>query len=214
MSSAPRRTEPHAPAKRLLDVSLSLVGLALFAPVHALAAAWVRIEDGGPLLFVQQRRGQRGRPFQIYKLRTMRDGEVTRLGRWLRSTGLDETAQFYNVLRGEMSIVGPRPLTSQDLERLGWAGLPEHPRFAVRPGITGLSQVFSPGGARHALALDALYARRSSARLDLTLIALSFAMNLVGKRRVRGLLRAARARSRSARARPVSPHAPLRGVRS
>lgn len=200
-----------------MDVALSLVGLALFAPVHALAAVWGRLEDGGPLLFVQERCGQHSRPFRIFKLRTMRDGEVTRLGRWLRATGLDETAQFHNVLRGEMSIVGPRPLTHDDLVRLGWEQLLHHPRFALRPGITGLGQLFGSKGAREVLALDALYARRSSRAsslwLDIRLIALSFAMNVVGKRRVRQLLRAQRERRRRPRTVPLSTQAPTPGVR-
>jgi lipopolysaccharide/colanic/teichoic acid biosynthesis glycosyltransferase len=199
-----------------LDVALSLIGLTLFAPVHALAAIWCRIEDGGPLLFVQERCGQHGRPFRIYKLRTMRAGEVTRLGRWLRATGLDETAQFYNVLRGEMSIVGPRPLTREDLIRLGWQQRSEHPRFALRPGITGLGQLFGDKGARQVLALDALYARRaalpSSHCLDIRLIALSFAINVVGKRRVRRLLRAQRERRRRCRATPLSRPHPNQGI--
>ncbi len=172
-----------------MDVSLSLAALGVFAPVTAAAALCIRREDGGPVLFVQERVGRGRRPFSILKLRTMRGGEITRVGRWLRATGLDETAQFLNVLRGDMSIVGPRPLTRDDVERLGWSG-PEHDaRFAVRPGITGLAQVLGGRSARHTRALDALYARRAGAALDLSLIAVSFAMNLAGKRRVRAALR-------------------------
>jgi lipopolysaccharide/colanic/teichoic acid biosynthesis glycosyltransferase len=183
-----------------MDVALSLFALVLFSPVYGLTAVWVRFEDGGPVLFTQQRCGRQGRPFRIYKLRTMHAGKVTRLGRWLRATGLDETAQFFNVLRGEMSIVGPRPLTEQDLARLGWLGALDHPRFALCPGITGLGQIFGTKGARQVRALDALYARRLSAWLDLRLIALSFAINLVGKERVRRqLLRLRRPRRRAAR---------------
>lgn len=177
-----------------MDVGLSVVALALFAPVQATAAALIRLEDGGPVWFVQERIGRGRRPFRILKLRTMRDGEVTRVGRWLRATGLDETGQFVNVLRGDMSIVGPRPLTQADIDRLGWAG-PEHDaRFAVRPGITGLAQVVGGTTARHTLALDALYARRASAVLDMSLIAVSFAMNVLGKKRVRAALRPLAAR--------------------
>jgi lipopolysaccharide/colanic/teichoic acid biosynthesis glycosyltransferase len=201
----------HA-AKRVMDVSLSLFALVLFAPVHGLAAVWVRIEDGGPLLFTQERSGRNGHSFCIYKLRTMHAGKVTRLGRWLRATGLDETAQFFNVLRGDMSIVGPRPLTPQDLTRLGWDRLPQHPRFALNPGITGLGQIFGSRGARQVRALDALYGRKLSPWLDLQLIALSFAMNLVGKRRVRSWLTARRVlvSSRSRHARSLSAQPALR----
>ena len=181
-----------------MDVGLSLVALGLFAPVQLVARLGVALEDQGPLYFSQERVGKQGRPFRIYKLRTMRDGRVTRLGRWLRATGLDETPQFFNVLRGEMSIVGPRPLTASDLERLGWQALQQrHPRFAVAPGITGLAQVFGGGNPRRVLALDALYARHASALLDVQLIGVSFAMNLLGKATVQGWLRHSRASRRA-----------------
>src|SRR5262249_23749774 len=127
--------------------------------------------------------------FRIVKLRTMRAGRVTRVGRWLRATGLDETTQFIHVLRGEMSVVGPRPLTREDIERLGWSGLRHDARFAVRPGITGLAQVDGGRSARRSRALDALYARRRSIAMDLRLIAISAAMNALGKTRVRAWLR-------------------------
>lgn len=175
--------------RRALDVGLSLAALGIFAPVQAAAAALIKLEDGGSILFRQDRIGKDRLPFEILKVRTMRDGEVTRVGRWLRATGIDETAQFLNVLRGEMSIVGPRPLTAQDVRRLGWDGPADDARFAVRPGITGLAQVYGGTSARHSRALDALYARKQSLALDLELIAISFAMNLAGKRRVRAALR-------------------------
>jgi lipopolysaccharide/colanic/teichoic acid biosynthesis glycosyltransferase len=167
--------------KRTMDVAFSLLALALFTPVQAFVALASKLEDGGPLYFAQERIGRRGRPFRIYKLRTMREGKVTRLGRWLRATGLDETPQFLNVLRGEMSIVGPRPLTAHDLERLGWHALADHPRFAVAPGITGLGQIFGGSSPRQLLALDALYARIGAPWLDTQLIAASFLMNVLGK---------------------------------
>jgi len=188
--------------RRAFDLVLSAGALHVFVPVQAAAAIAIRLEDGGPVVFRQRRVGRRREPFEILKLRTMRDGKVTRVGRYLRATGLDETLQFVCVLRGDMAIVGPRPLTEADLERLGWTG-PEHDgRFAVRPGITGLAQVFGGRGARHSRALDALYARRASLPLDLWLIGVSFAMNVAGKSRVRGWLRR-RSASRSGRFGPA-----------
>jgi lipopolysaccharide/colanic/teichoic acid biosynthesis glycosyltransferase len=93
-----------------------------------------------------------------------------------------------NVVRGEMSVVGPRPLTSQDVERLGWAG-PDHDwRFAAKPGITGLSQLLAGRGARASERLDRLYLRRQSLLLDLQLVALSFAVNIAGKHKIRRFL--------------------------
>ncbi len=151
--------------------------------------AWLRgVEDGGPALFTQGAGGRGRGPFRIYKLRPMRDGQVTRVGRWLRGTGLDESLQFWNVLRGDMSFVGPRPLTEDDIARLGYDVPGKDQRFSVKPGITGLAQVVGGRSARHTRALDALYARRASLRLDVELVAISFAMNLFGKKRVRAWL--------------------------
>lgn len=174
--------------KRVLDAGLGLVGTLVFAPAQLAIGALILLDDGGPVLFPQRRIGRGRVPFTVYKLRTMRDEEVTRTGRWLRKTGLDETPQFWNVLRGEMSVVGPRPLTDADVRRLGYDRPGRDQRFRVRPGITGLAQVVGGRSARHTRALDALYARRASARLDLELVAISFGMNLLGKRRVRHFL--------------------------
>lgn len=186
-------------AKRLFDIGLSAFALGLFLPVQIASSIAIRHEDGAPALFRQERMGRARRPFRVLKLRTMHEGRVTRIGRWLRGTGLDETMQFWNVLRGDMSIVGPRPLTQHDLERLGfWK---EDARFAVRPGITGLAQIFGGRSARHSRALDALYARRSSLGLDLRLIAISFAMNLVGKERTKRGLRQSRSATQRLRMR-------------
>ena len=111
---------------------------------------------------------------------------VTRTGRWLRATGIDEVAQFVNVLRGEMSVVGPRPLTEADLVRLGW--LDDPARLAQRPGITGPAQVFGGRGAEASRELERRYAAEANLVTDLELIAISFVINLLGKRRVRAAL--------------------------
>ena len=171
--------------KRALDAGLGLVGTIVFAPAQLAIGALILLDDGAPVLFPQRRVGRHRAPFTVYKLRTMRNDEVTRVGRWLRLTGLDETPQFWNVLRGEMSVVGPRPLTQADVRRLGYDQAGRDQRFDVRPGITGLAQVVGGRSARHTRALDALYARRASPRLDLELVAISFGMNLFGKPRVR-----------------------------
>ena len=185
--------------KRALDVLAAGAACAVFAPAAALMSLAIRCQDGGPPLYLQTRVGRRRRPFTILKFRSMRDQRVTRVGRWLRRTGIDELPQLVNVCRGDMSIVGPRPLTGEDLQRLGWTGAGTDWRFATRPGITGLSQLFGGQGARTSLRLDRLYLERQSLSLDLQLIGLSFAANLLGKRTVCRLLQAARARSRGAR---------------
>ena len=177
--------------KRALDVVVAGTACAAFAPLVAGIAVATWLEDSGSPLFAQPRVGRERSSFTILKLRSMHAQRVTRVGRWLRRTGIDELPQFVNVLRGEMSVVGPRPLTRQDIERLGWHGPPHDWRFSVNPGITGLSQLLAQPTPRSARRLDRLYMQRQSLSLDLRLIALSFAVNVAGKRNVRRWMRAA-----------------------
>lgn len=137
--------------KRALDLTVSLIVLVVLAPLLLLSAGLVYLTDRGPILFVQRRVGRRGREFQLLKFRSMivdppirlheiRSDEpsLTLVGRWLRRTKVDELPQLINVLRGEMSLVGPRPMTPQ-----GAAQLDDHAahRHLVSPGLTGLAQV-------------------------------------------------------------------------
>lgn len=140
----------RAGGKRALDMAVALSGLLVSSPLLLVVAIVVRIGLGSPVLFRQDRPGLRGRPFRILKFRTMTDGRdaqgqllpdgqrLTRLGRFLRSTSLDEMPELWNVLRGDMSLVGPRPLLTAYLDRF----TPEQARrHEVRPGITGWAQV-------------------------------------------------------------------------
>jgi lipopolysaccharide/colanic/teichoic acid biosynthesis glycosyltransferase len=154
----------------------------------ALIAAAILLDDGQPIVFRQERLGRARRPFSILKFRSMRDGRVTRVGRLLRATGLDELPQFLNILRGEMSAVGPRPLTKSDVQRLGWEWPRYDFRWRVPPGLTGLAQVIGAGSSRQSASLDRYYVARQSLSLDVRLVAVSFAINLLGKTRVRHLL--------------------------
>lgn len=175
--------------KRAFDIVGASAGLLVFMPVMAIAAAAVSIDDGRPVLFRQPRLGYRRRPFSIIKIRTMRDGRITRVGRVLRATGLDEVPQFINILSGEMSAVGPRPLTDADVQRLGWTGAAFDFRWEAKPGLTGLAQILGAASPKEALELDRAYTARWNPLLDCQLIALSFAVNVFGKSRVQRRLR-------------------------
>ncbi len=168
--------------KRLIDVALSTPAIVLLSPFLLALAAVVRVSLGPPILFRQRRPGLHGKPFTLYKFRTMTDARdeegrllpdaqrLTRLGRFLRATSLDELPELFNVLKGDMSLVGPRPLLMEYLDRY----TPEQARrHEVRPGITGLAQV----SGRNALsweekfALDVWYVDHVSLWLDLKIIA-------------------------------------------
>jgi lipopolysaccharide/colanic/teichoic acid biosynthesis glycosyltransferase len=179
-------------AQRVFDVAGAAAGMAVFAPVMLIVSAAILLDDGGPVLFRQERLGYRRRPFRILKFRSMRDGCVTRIGRVLRATGLDEVPQLINILRGEMSAVGPRPLTPEDVARLGWEGAAFDFRWASRPGLTGLAQLLGARADEDALRFDRVHADRWSPALDCELIAWSFAVNVFGKARVRDWLRSRR----------------------
>jgi undecaprenyl phosphate N,N'-diacetylbacillosamine 1-phosphate transferase len=171
--------------QRVFDVIGASAGLVVFAPVMAVIAVAVLFDDGRPVLFRQDRVGRDRTPFRILKFRSMRDRRVTRVGRLLRATGLDEVPQLFNILRGDMSAVGPRPLTADDVVRLGWASPEFDFRWKCRPGLTGLAQLLGAHANDHALRLDRVHADRWSPVLDCQLIAWSFAVNAFGKSRVR-----------------------------
>jgi lipopolysaccharide/colanic/teichoic acid biosynthesis glycosyltransferase len=168
--------------KATLDRCAAALGLAATAPVLLPAIAAVRLHLGAPALFVQERPGLEGRPFRVFKLRTMRDARgpdgrplpdaerLTALGRFLRSTSIDELPQLWNVLKGELSLVGPRPLLMQYLPRYS----PEQTRrHRVRPGITGWAQIHGRNELswEEKFALDVWYVDHWSLALDLEILA-------------------------------------------
>jgi lipopolysaccharide/colanic/teichoic acid biosynthesis glycosyltransferase len=172
------------PGKAALDLLAASAACVTLGPLLAGIAIATWAEDGGPPFFFQSRIGRGRRPFTVIKFRTMSQQRVTRVGQVLRRTGLDELPQLLNVARGEMSMVGPRPLTAQDVERLGWTDPSFDWRFNARPGITGLSQLLAGRGVRSSRRLDRLYLKRQSLELDVRLITFSLAANLLGKRRI------------------------------
>jgi lipopolysaccharide/colanic/teichoic acid biosynthesis glycosyltransferase len=173
--------------KRIFDLCGALGGLLFFGPLMLGVAAAIVLDDGRPVLFRQTRLGRRRRTFEIVKFRSMRDGRVTRVGRLLRATGLDELPQFLNILRGDLSAVGPRPVTEDDAVRFGWTGPSAAARWRVPPGLTGLGQL-AGRSPRESLRLDRCYVRRRSLAFDCRLIAMSFVVNVLGKSRARRLL--------------------------
>lgn len=168
-------------AKRALDLALTVPGLLLLAPVFLVVAGLVRLRLGTPVLFCQERPGLGGEPFTMFKFRTMSDarderGEslpddrrLTGLGRFLRATSLDELPELWNVIRGDMSLVGPRPLLLEYLPRY----TPEQSRrHEVRPGITGWAQVNGRNAVswEDRFAMDVWYVDHISLRLDLRIL--------------------------------------------
>ena len=182
--------------KRLFDLALLLPALPAFALLLGMLAFAVLLCDGRPLFFHQLRVGRDHRRFRIWKLRTMtsepdaRQRRPTRLGRFLRQRGLDEIPQLWNVLCGDMSLVGPRPLTPEDAARLCAQHPPFAARFAVPPGLTGLAQVCGARGAVLTARLDTEYVRARNTAWDLVLLMRTLWINVVGKRTgARGLPR-------------------------
>jgi lipopolysaccharide/colanic/teichoic acid biosynthesis glycosyltransferase len=171
---------PYDRAKRVIDVAVALTLLLLATPIIIIVYMVVLTTLGRPVLFRQARPGQYGRLFRLVKFRTMRtageadgpasdDARLTRAGRWLRATSLDELPTLFNVLRGDMSLVGPRPLLPQYLDRYS----PEQARrHAVRPGVTGLAQVRGRNGLswESKFAYDVQYVDRRSLLLDLWIL--------------------------------------------
>ena len=180
--------------RRALDIAVSATLLVLSAPVVAVAMAAIRLESSGPTLYRQRRIGRDGRPFDVLKLRTMVDGaehvgaglavdendsRITRMGAFLRRTSLDELPNLLNVLRGEMSLIGPRPTVPVQVERYTTR---QRGRLAIRPGITGWAQVNGraslPWSER--IELDLYYIEHRSLALDLRILWRTPAMVLGG----------------------------------
>jgi lipopolysaccharide/colanic/teichoic acid biosynthesis glycosyltransferase len=184
--------------KRLIDVLLAGTGILVSAPLWALIAAAIKLDSNGPVFYGQERVGEGGRIFRVLKFRSMiddaekgvgpkaaveHDPRITRVGRVLRATAMDELPQLWNIFRGDMSFVGPRALRPEEID-VDTAGrsvpLQAIPGFAARsavpPGLTGIAQIYARRDVsrRQKFRFDRLYVRRQSMLLDLRLIALSF----------------------------------------
>lgn len=167
--------------KRLLDILCSLVVLVLFWWLYIILAILVRIKLGSPILFKQQRPGKNEKIFSMYKFRTMTDARdengdllsdemrLTRFGKMLRATSLDELPEIFNILKGDMSLIGPRPLLPKDVAYMTSGQLNRH---CVRPGLTGLAQCSGRNLLNwdEKLAKDVEYVKRLSFKLDVCII--------------------------------------------
>ena len=196
-------------AKRALDVLLAGTGLVFSSPLWALLALAIKLEDGGPVFYSQPRVGQAGRVFRAWKFRSMvpdaekhvgavqaaeNDTRVTRAGRLMRATAMDELPQLWNIFIGDMSFVGPRALRPGEIEVLGSGRLEtleevpgyEH-RCRVRPGLTGIAQIYAPRDLprRQKFRYDRLYIARQGFWLDVRLIVTSFWITFRGRWEVR-----------------------------
>ena len=180
---------------RALDIVIAALGLLLLSPVLVLAALFIRLEGGGPVIYRQRRVGRHGQEFELRKLRTMvagsdpvgvgtvvarDDPRVTRIGRFLRRTSLDEIPNLVNVLRGEMAIVGPRPTIEAQVRDYTPF---QHRRHEVRPGITGWAQVQGRAGIpwEERIELDVWYVENRSLALDLRIIGRTVGLILSGR---------------------------------
>jgi lipopolysaccharide/colanic/teichoic acid biosynthesis glycosyltransferase len=195
--------------KRAFDVALSGAGLLLSSPLWLIFGAAIKLEDGGPVFYSQERVGFGGRQFHALKFRSMHtdaesgvgavqavedDPRVTRVGRFMRRTAMDELPQLWNIFRGDMSFVGPRALRPGEAEASGDGLVPIDriagyaARTAVRPGLTGIAQIYAPRDVprRQKFRYDRIYVRKQSMWLDLRLILLSFWISFLGTWESRG----------------------------
>jgi len=196
--------------KRSFDAALAGFGLVASAALWAVIAAAIKLEDGGPIFYRQERVGLGGRTFDALKFRSMRpdaesmtgavqalenDPRVTRIGRAMRATAMDELPQLWNILRGDMSFVGPRALRPGEIEAGGDGRLTRledvpgfDERIKVRPGLTGLAQIYARRDVprRQKFRYDRVYVNHQSWTLDLRLILISFWISVLGTWEARG----------------------------
>jgi lipopolysaccharide/colanic/teichoic acid biosynthesis glycosyltransferase len=174
--------------KRLFDILFSLVAFMVFALPTLVIAILLLFKEKHALFFKQERVGKNKKKFEILKFQTLVDGIPTPTGKILRRTGLDEIPQFINVLKGDMSIVGPRALTMFDVQRLNWDDTHHEKRWSIRPGITGFAQIYGGQHRKTSWFWDTQYLKKNHVFIDFAILAISFLMNLFGKTRVRKVI--------------------------
>ena len=174
--------------KRIFDITFSFIALLIFAIPTIIISLLLTFKERHPVLFKQERIGKNRQPFQILKFQTMINEVPTKTGLLLRKTGLDELPQFINVLKGDMSIVGPRALTIYDIDRLNWNDDFHSIRWNSKPGITGFAQVYGGQHRKTSWFWDKYYINNNNIIIDFGIVGISFLMNIFGKTRVRQII--------------------------
>ncbi len=187
--------------KRVLDFLLSLIAIIVLSPIFLIIAIAIKLDSKGPVFFLQERLGKNGKVFKIIKFRTMvvnaehigdglkvkseNDNRITRVGKILRKTSLDELPQFVNVLKGEMSIIGPRPPVTYHPHKYEDYSDEQKKRFNVRPGITGLAQVRVRNSASwdDRIKIDVEYTEKISFIMDIKIFFETF-LNIIKKKNI------------------------------
>lgn len=182
--------------KRLLDIFISTIGLLVLSPVFIILAILIKKDDGGPIFFSQDRMGRHKKPFRLYKFRSMRvtapancpteelddpDFWITKTGAWMRKTSLDELPQIWNIIKGDMSIVGPRPVVLAEEELIRYRE--RYGANDIRPGLTGWAQINGRDevGVKRKAILDGEYVLKMSFLFDLKIFLLTFVDVLLEK---------------------------------
>jgi len=174
--------------KRLFDILFSVIALVVFLLPISVIILIIKAFYSHPIIFRQDRIGKDKTIFEILKFQTLINEKPTKLGSLLRKTGLDELPQFINVFKGDMSIVGPRALTINDINRLNWNTDYYNIRWSIKPGITGFAQVYGGQNKKTSWFWDKKYISKATISTDFCLLAISFLMNLFGKRKVRRMI--------------------------
>ena len=170
--------------KRFLEVISGFVFFIVVSPVLLLSMMFLVFLDRQNPFFIQSRVGKNKQPFSIIKLRTMKRGMPTLVGKVLRKTGIDELPQLMNIIAGQMSFVGPRPLTEEDIFRLGWNTDFYSSRWSVRPGLVGLAQLSPVCNKKMSWFLDHTYIKQQCFALDFRIVSAAALIPVLGKPRV------------------------------
>lgn len=167
---------------------IAFILLLILTPFLVIVCCFIIIFEQESAFFIQERIGRNKISFKLFKLRTMKENQITFIGSILRKTGIDEIPQLINILLGDMNFIGPRPLTQNDIERLGWQTEYYRKRWNVKPGLTGLAQLSPICHKKMSFFLDSYYAKNKNFKLDITILFMSFLVLFIGKKNVKNII--------------------------